>query len=96
MANLHSAWFLDGKISTCFRHVFGSHSFPCQSLLLSTTTLNDSSSCFIFNTGLVLDQHLVSSAQYRISVAYGVQSYCALKYAGKPWIQYPQTFFTIQ
>ena len=28
-----SAWFLESELSTCY----GSHSFPCRSLLLSTT-----------------------------------------------------------
>ena len=32
-----SAWFLDSELSTCYR----SHKFPCRSLLLSTTVLND-------------------------------------------------------
>ena len=33
-------WLLDLKCKNC-----GTHSFPCQSLLLSTTVLNDS--CFV-------------------------------------------------
>ena len=32
-----SAWFLDSELSTCY----GSHTFPCWSLLLCTTILND-------------------------------------------------------
>ena len=51
LVKLTGTWFLDSELSTCFDRYYyiaiypgefyGSHTFPCQSLLLSTIVLND-------------------------------------------------------
>ena len=55
--NICSAWFLDIRILTCL----GSHSFPYQSLLLSTIVLNDIGICHITEWGVAISLvHLTS------------------------------------
>ena len=50
VVQLISAWFLDSELSTCFKVVFyRSYSFLCQSLLLSTTILNDNNCAVLYS-----------------------------------------------